>query len=190
MSAPRPRVALRSSPRHLSRRSERTLVCVGISAAFALHSGQARDFFQPDLWYPPIVAVALLISCAARYPAVGVLFGLIGHRSRRWRADPYTRRLFTALTVAVAGAFLIRFGVQFAIFQHGSVGWLAVGRIATGMPLTAVMLVAIGWSFRRVERRPAPSTDADNGTNGPGTKADAPTRLPERIARLRQSCPG
>ncbi|WHU46947.1 DUF3159 domain-containing protein [Gordonia sp. L191] len=132
--------------------------CVGvsISAAFALHSGRARDFFLPDLWYPPIVAVALIISCLVGYPVIGLVFGAVTGRGTGWRRDPSARRLFGAVTLAAASACLTRFVVQYVIYQHGSVGWLAVGRIATGLPLTVTILMLIGWAFRHVERQKRP----------------------------------
>ncbi|GAB2661518.1 DUF3159 domain-containing protein [Nocardia goodfellowii] len=132
---------------------------VGISALFALHSGQARDFFLPDLWYPPVLAGVLVISTLVGYPLVGLLWSVARRRPPTWRADPVSRRMFGAVTLAVAAAFLVRFAIQFAIYRQGDIGWLAVGRIATGLPLTAAMLGLILVTIRRVDRRErAPAT--------------------------------
>ncbi|MEU8895799.1 DUF3159 domain-containing protein [Nocardia sp. NPDC048505] len=128
-------------------------VGVGISALFALRSGQARDFFLPDLWYPPVLAGILVLSTVLGYPLVGVLWSVARRRPFGWRADPVSRRLFGAVSLAVAAAFLTRFAIQFAIYRQGDLGWLSVGRIATGLPLTAVMLALIVLAIRRADRR-------------------------------------
>ncbi|MGX7693923.1 DUF3159 domain-containing protein [Gordonia polyisoprenivorans] len=164
-------------------------VGVGISAGFALHSGQARDYFLPDLWYPPIVAAALAVSCVVGYPLIGLVFGAVTGRGTGWRRDRSARRLFGAVTLAAASAFLTRFVVQYAIYQHASVGLLAVGRIATGLPLTVTILMLIGWSFRHVERKNRPDVPSQD-VRPVEASADEVSATDElsHTGRHRQSC--
>ncbi|GAA1480173.1 hypothetical protein GCM10009624_06130 [Gordonia sinesedis] len=157
------------------------VVGVSISAGFALRSGEARDFFLPDLWYPPVMAGVLLLSSLTGYPLIGVIASLARRRPQRWRQDIVSRRVFTTVTLAAAAAFMVRFGTQYAIYRQGNVGWLAVGRIATGLPMTAAMLAAIAWSIRVVDRREREMTV------GPRYSLGGPPDSPGRTTRGRES---
>lgn len=139
-------------------------VGIGVSAFFALRSGDARDYFLPDLWYPPVVAGALVVSTVIGRPLVGVIYSLARRQPMTWRRDRLSRWLTKLLTLAAAAGFLVRFVIQFVIYRHGDVGWLAVGRVATGLPLTGGILTLIAWGLRVVDRREQQIRAADRSS--------------------------
>ena len=60
---------------------------VALGAIWAWRAGDANEYFVPGFWYTGVYTVALAVSMAVRWPAVGVVVGLLKGWSTRWRHD-------------------------------------------------------------------------------------------------------
>lgn len=100
-----------------------------------------------------VLAVVFLASVFLRRPLVGVIWGALSGRDRRWRADSRSLVAFDIATLALATVLAARFVVQNWLYGADETGWLAVARIAMGYPLIAAALVIVFWAARRAGRR-------------------------------------
>jgi Protein of unknown function (DUF3159) len=112
-----------------------SLFGIGIAAIFALRSGRAEDAFLPGILYNAVVAAALLLSIAVRWPLIGFLLGSVTGDPTSWRKDPAIVKLCTKLTWLFVLPNVIRVAIQWPIYLTGNVGLLAAAKIALGWPL-------------------------------------------------------
>jgi Protein of unknown function (DUF3159) len=112
-----------------------SLFGIGIAAIFALRSGRAEDAFLPGILYNAVVAAALLLSIAVRWPLIGFLLGSVTGDPTSWRKDPAILKLCTKLTWLFVLPNVIRVAIQWPIYLTGNVGLLAAAKIALGWPL-------------------------------------------------------
>ncbi len=112
-----------------------SLFGIGIAAIFALRSGRAEDAFLPGILYNVVVAAALLLSIAVRWPLIGFLLGSVTGDPTSWRKDPAIVKLCTKLTWLFVLPNVIRVAIQWPIYLTGNVGLLAAAKIALGWPL-------------------------------------------------------
>jgi Protein of unknown function (DUF3159) len=150
--------AIRLVQRRPIRHAVNGLVGVGIGAAIALRTGEARDFYLPGIWYGYAYGTVLLLSAAVRQPLVGWLWSLIvaGGRSE-WREDARLVRTFTWLTVLWGAVWLAKVGVQHLLYAANAEDALGVARLALGYPPYALLLAVTIWTVRRVTRSPVPA---------------------------------
>lgn len=135
---------------------------IGIGAVIAWRSGEAKDFYLPGILYGIFYGLLLLASAAIRQPLVGWIWSVIvaGGRSE-WRRDERLVRTFTWLTVLWGVVWLIKVGVQAALYLADMENALAVARLTLGYPPYALLLGITIWTVRRVTRgSPAPAPAA------------------------------
>lgn len=156
----------RLSQRRPARHALNGIVGVGIGAAFAWNTGEAKDFYLPGILYGIGYSFALMASIAIRRPLVGWLWSIIVDGGRQqWRLDPRLLRTFGWLTAVWATVYLAKAGLQTWIFYSGmddetKATALGIIRIALGFPPYALLLALTVWTARRVLRErvePAPA---------------------------------
>lgn len=137
------------------------VVGVGIGVAWAWWSGRAQDYFAGGLLANAGYLLAMVVSIAARWPAVGVVVALLRGEDMAWRTDPeraHERRRFVWATWTMAAVFALRLAVQVPLWLAGedAVGWLGTAKLVMGAPLFAVALwvtwLLVGSRAARSER--------------------------------------
>lgn len=121
------------------------LLGIGIGVAWAWWSGRAQDFFAGGLLANVGYLVAMVVSIAVRWPAVGVVVGLLRGEDTAWRTDPARvreRRRFVWATWVMAAVFGLRLAVQVPLYLAGesAVAALGTAKLAMGLPLFALGL--------------------------------------------------
>lgn len=129
---------------------------VGIGALWAWRSGDAGGYFVPGLWANGLYLAGLLISMAVRWPAVGVVVGLLKGWGTSWRADARVMRVMQLGTAVVAGMFALRLAVQLPLYLAGAVAPLGTARLAMGVPLFALTLWLVWLLVRNAAPRSTP----------------------------------
>lgn len=126
---------------------------VAIGAALAWRTGEARDFHLPAILYSLGYAVALLASVAVRQPLVGWIWSVVAAGGKSdWRGNPRLVRAFSWLTVGWAAVYLLKAGVQGALWKADMETALGVARIALGVPPYALLLAGTVWAVGRILR--------------------------------------
>jgi len=154
------------------------IIGVAISSFIAYRTGNARDYFLPDIWYSLVGAAVLVLSIVVRRPLVGVVWSLLNQRSSLWRKEKRSRFGYDIATVVVALVFAARFVVQHWLYEQNSTGWLAFAKIAMNYPLWALALIVVVWAVRRSDRHLA--------ARGGEAPTRAPRSGPERSVRARE----
>lgn len=116
-----------------------------VGVVWAWWTGQARDFFAGGLLANAGYLAAMVISIAVRWPAVGVVVGLLRGEGTAWRNDPERareRHRSVWATWVMAAVFALRLAVQVPLYLAGedAVGALGTAKLAMGVPLFAVAL--------------------------------------------------
>jgi len=144
------RLARRQSVRH----AVNGLVGILFGAILAWKTGSAKAFYLPGILISLGYGVALLVSVFVRRPLVGWAWSvLVAKGSTDWRGDPRLVRLFNRLTVLWAVIYLIKVGIQAAVFQHTSATdpgtVLGILRLALGYPPYLLLIAITVWTVRR-----------------------------------------
>ena len=108
----------------------------------------------------------MLISAVVRRPLVGWLWSVtLDGGGTRWYRQPGLQRAFGWLTVLWAAVYLLKVGVQYALYLAHEADLLGVARLVLGWPPYALLLAITVWVVRRVIRReglePVAPADAD-----------------------------
>lgn len=135
---------------------------VGIAVLITLITGRGVDYFLSGFIINIAWSLGLLVTIFIGRPAIGLLIGLIEGDQKRWRQVPRVRRMANWLTVMWLALFLLRLAVQLPLYLTEQVGALGAARIAMGVPLFAVIIVATWFGIRRVR----PSSDDNKGESG------------------------
>jgi len=128
----------------------RGLAGLAVAVAFAVWTGQARDFFLPGIYVDAAYAVAFAASAVVGRPAVGHLYGKLFRVGVSWRADRRLRRVLVAATYGWSLVFATRTAVQAVLYRADRPELLALAKLVLGWPLTAAAiaatLAAVRWS--------------------------------------------
>ncbi|QHC66721.1 DUF3159 domain-containing protein [Rathayibacter oskolensis] len=136
------------------------LLGVVVSAALALLTGRAVDNFVPGLITNLAYGLVFLVSVLVRWPLIGVAAGYLMGDGTAWRDDRRKRRLFSVLTLAWAGLFLLRLAVQYPLFLAEDTTALGTWKLILGLPLYAPLLVLTVLAVRAEYRAAAEGPDA------------------------------
>lgn len=143
------------------------VVGIAVGVAWAAWTGRAQDFFAGGLLANVGYLLAMLVSVAVRWPAVGVVVGLLRGEDTSWRTDPERageRRRFFWATWVMAAVFGLRLAVQVPLYLAGedAVGALGTAKLVMGVPLFAVALwvtwLLVGSRAARADRPDQPQT--------------------------------
>jgi hypothetical protein len=129
---------------------------VAIAALIAARTGEARGYFLFGILTSFAYGAGFAISILLRRPVVGLLWEFLdptpaaaGDQPRPWFRRPALLRGYLLATLGGAVVFLARGFVQWALYERGATGWLAVARIAMGYPLFIGAVVFGFWAIRR-----------------------------------------
>lgn len=126
------------------------LIGIIIGAVLAYRSGNAGDFYLPGILINVAYGLGLIISVAARYPALGWLYSVVAARgSTTWRHNGSLVRTLNWLTLFGAVIFLGKAALQYALYKAGHNTVLGVTRIALGYPSYALLLALTIWQVRK-----------------------------------------
>lgn len=131
---------------------------VAIAAFIAAQTGEARDFFLPQLWTTAAYGLAFFLSALVRWPLVGViaefLWPTAGLKERKeWRSHRGLIRAYTWLTLLWAAVYALRIAVQGSLYLANEVTLLGTTRLIMGWPLTALEALLTVYVVRRVRHR-------------------------------------
>lgn len=113
---------------------------VALGAAFAWWTGQAADYFTIGLLTNALMIVGCLISILVRWPAIGIVVGLLRSQGFAWRSDAHARKVYSLATWMWIAMFALRLLVQVPLRLDSEVAWLGTARIVMGVPLWAFTL--------------------------------------------------
>lgn len=148
-------VGLRLLRRQPTQQAFSGFLALAVAAVLAARTGQSRTFFLPGIVFSAGYALAALATVLARRPAVGFVFALVEGRGPEWHRDGALRRVYSAATLGWVLVYLLRAGVQGALYLAGSGdGWLATAKLGLGYPLTLLALGLTLWWVRRRTDRP------------------------------------
>src|SRR6185312_7148880 len=74
------------------------LVGVAICAFVANSTGRAEDFYVWGFFTNAAYIVAMLVTIAVKWPALGLIFGLIRNEGTAWRKQPQRLKAYTLAT--------------------------------------------------------------------------------------------
>ncbi|MDQ4489684.1 DUF3159 domain-containing protein [Sinomonas sp. ASV486] len=136
------------------------IIGIGVSAALALFTGRAENFYLYGFFTNGAYIVALVASVLLKWPLMGVIFGFLRNEGLHWRQNPVRARQYrlgTWIMVAVLGLRLI---VQMPLYFMGDAGLTALGatRLLMGVPLYALGLW-VAWLVTRPIGAPGPEGD-------------------------------
>jgi len=153
-------VGLRLAAKQTAVQAVGGLVGIALSAALALLSGNAQDFYLPGFWTNGIYGAALLVSALIGWPLIGLAVGFLMGEGTAWRDDPSKRRVLTLLTYGWAGLFVLRLVVQVPLYYAGNVEALGTMKILMGLPLYAPLLIVSWLVVRSIYPKPAANGDS------------------------------
>lgn len=134
-------------------------VILAVTALLAIVTRDASNNFLPGILLNSAFLVGFLVSLIVRWPAVGVFVGLLlGERVEGWREVPAQRRAFTIATWVWTAMYALRVGIEVPLYIASVDEGLAVAKIALGVPLYALVLLATWFLIRSV----LPSKAAEN----------------------------
>lgn len=116
------------------------LVGIGVSAALALLTGRPEDNFVPGLIINAVSVLFLFVTLLVRWPAIGIIVGLLTNEVTEWREDRAKRRVLTVATWLWVALFSARLLVQAPLYFAGQTEALAAAKLIMGVPLYAALL--------------------------------------------------
>lgn len=125
---------------------------VAVCSFIAYRSGETKGFFLLGIWTSLIYGGVFLVSVAARWPLVGVVWSALNGLGMEWRKQRRAMRAYDIATLSWAGVFAAKYVVQQWLYDNDQTGWLAVARIAMGYPLTGIALIVTVWAIRRAKK--------------------------------------
>lgn len=129
------------------------LVGLGVAIAFAVWSGEARDFFRPGMYVDAFYGIALLLSALVGRPLIGTIYALLFQTGPGWRQNRPLRRTLTLATIGWAAIYATRTVVQVQLYGADHPELLAVSKLVLGWPLTIASVALTLMAVRRAQRR-------------------------------------
>ncbi|MGP8300745.1 DUF3159 domain-containing protein [Streptomyces inhibens] len=148
------------------------LVCV--QGALAATTGEATNFFLPNLVMHSVVALANAVMLLIGRPLMGVVVALITKEGPGWHRCPVRRRAFVKGNLVILASSVVMLAIQLSLYLSGQV--VALGTAdAFGPPLLALSML-LGW---RVYRRAlGDHSCATNNRKNTGTSLPLERTLP------------
>lgn len=120
---------------------------VAFGAVFALMSGNAKNFYLPGMLYTFGLAVAYIVSAAARFPLLGLILGPIFKENLSWRTrNPGRLRAYTKASWAWGLILLAKSAILFPLYWWGNATQLGWVKVALGIP-PFLLSVYLTWIF-------------------------------------------
>jgi Protein of unknown function (DUF3159) len=142
------------------RHSINGLFGIALGAWLALRSGDERDFYLPGILLAVGYGVALIASVLVKRPLVGWIWSVVmAGGSSQWRSEPKLVRTFGWLTILWAAIYLVKAGIQAALYTADMATMLGVVRIVLGYPPYLLLLAVTVWAVRRARADATPEAE-------------------------------
>lgn len=139
---------------------------VAVSAAIAMVTGRAANFYVVGIAVQVAYGVAYLVSLVIGWPLLGVLVGPLLGEGFRWRSVPARRRAYWWASCIWFCVFAIRVAIQVPLYMHDHVVSLGVSSLLLGWPLFALAALLSWLVLRRVPPVLADPVAAESGAEG------------------------
>ncbi|RLL69264.1 DUF3159 domain-containing protein [Streptomyces sp. Z26] len=120
---------------------------VVVGVAFAMMTGNAKDFYLPGMLYGLGLAFAYLISAAVGFPLLGLLLGPVFRENLSWRTrNPGRKKAYVKASYAWGFIFLGKSAILFPLYWWSDptrFGWVTV---ALKIP-PLLLAVYLTWIF-------------------------------------------
>jgi intracellular septation protein A len=112
-----------------------------LAVALSAGTGDAKNFFLPEVVLGIAVSGALLASVVMGKPLLGVVLGAVAAPFKGWQERPVLRRAFVHIT-AVAGVWaMVKALILLSLYLSDDVELLAGAKLALGYPVLAVLVL-------------------------------------------------
>lgn len=144
------------------------IVGVGIAAGFALVADSASNYYIPSLINSAVSFIVTVISVLIGRP----LAALVSHVSRGWTFKWFMRKdikpAYREVSIAWAILFLIRFMIQWQLYQSGDVTTLGWASFVLGLPATIfVLILTLIYGVWRLKKLGGPGIDEFDANKEP-----------------------
>lgn len=140
---------------------------IGLGAALAWNTGEARDFYLPGIIVSYGYAAAMLLSMLVRHPLVGWFWSIMFARgTATWRTDRLLMRTLTWLTLVWAVVWVVKVTIQLVLYLLDFEHLLGVARLVLGTPVFVLMLGLTIAVMQRVQRHRSAAPDGEPATAG------------------------
>jgi hypothetical protein len=146
------------------------LIGIGIGAWVATRTGNATDFFLPNILKNAGFAALYAFSALIRWPLIGVVLGPALGEMFEWRKVPARRRAYVICTWLWVAMFGVRLAVQIPLWLADQVTLLGtLNAFVLGLPLFGLTIWLCWLVLRRV---PVVKPAARAGATGPDGDED------------------
>lgn len=122
---------------------------VALSVALASGTGEAKNFFLPEVVIGLAWSATLGVSVVMGKPLLGVIVGAVAPPFKGWRDRPFVRRAFVQVTAVWAVWAAIKAFILLSLYLADEVERLAAAKLALGYPAFAVLVL---YAFRVVKK--------------------------------------
>jgi hypothetical protein len=121
-------------------------VCVG--GVLATRTGQATNFFLPELVVHGVMVVVTPVALLLGWPPMALAIGFVTGERTRWRRCAVRRRAFARGNLVILAGHLLVLSVELPLFLSGQA--VALGSVHVFAPIVLAVGALLGW---RVYRR-------------------------------------
>jgi hypothetical protein len=122
---------------------------VGLAVALSVGSGEARDYFLPDVVLGLLFGTALLVSALLGRPAFGYVVAAVVPSFRGWKELPPLRRAAVRMTLVAGGWAAAKALFLLSLYLGDRVEALGVAKLALGYPALLVLVAYYAYETRR-----------------------------------------
>ncbi|MHC0429196.1 DUF3159 domain-containing protein [Streptomyces sp. O3] len=120
---------------------------VAVGVAFALFTGDAKNFYLPGMLYGLGLGLAFVVSALVGFPLLGVLLGPIFRENLSWRTrNPGRKKAYVKASLAWGTVFLAKAAILFPLYWWADTTQLGWVLIALKLP-PMVLAVYFTWLF-------------------------------------------
>ena len=114
---------------------------VVLAVALAGGTGEAKNYFLPEVVAGVIGSAVLLVSVALGKPLLGVVLGAVAPPFKDWRERPLLRRALVHITVVAGVWAAIKAMILLGFYLADDVDLLAGVKLALGYPVLGLLVV-------------------------------------------------
>ncbi|MEI5098035.1 DUF3159 domain-containing protein [Streptomyces sp. PmtG] len=120
---------------------------VAFGVAFAMFTGNAKDFYLPGMIYGVGLGAAFFLSALVGFPLLGMLLGPVFRENMSWRTrNPGRKKAYTKASLAWGLIFLAKYAILFPLYWWADTEQLGWVLIALKLP-PMVLAVYFTWVF-------------------------------------------
>jgi hypothetical protein len=142
------------------------LVVVGVSALMAASTGHAVDFYLSAVILQAVPGVLFLVSMLVRWPAIGLVMGMVRGERFAWRRDRRQLRRYDACTALFLAKFIIGTAVLVPLYLAGAVVPLGIAATLLGGAPAAGVCLYLCWRILRDDPAPRPAVSQSPTAHG------------------------